>query len=140
MRFLCNRAVLVGILLLVAFESEGQEMLFDVLVPSGGVNVDGSDANLPTQEGDLLLSLVKNPIEMHALVVNDSATQWWSDQTPYRGFYMKPWRQGEFVWFDYTLRKWTVVDEAYTVLDTLTQSFEANDDYHDVHLLDDKDN
>ena len=112
-------------------------MLFDVLVPSGGVNVDGSDANLPTQEGDLLLSLVKNPIEMHALVVNEGATQWWSDQTPYRGFYMKPWRQGEFVWFDYTLRKWTVVDEAYNVLDTLTQSFEANDDYHDVHLLDD---
>ena len=124
-------------MLLAAFKSEGQEMVFDVLVPAGGVNVDGSDANHPVLEGDLLLSLVKNPIEMHAVVVDDSLTQAWSDQTPYRGFYMKPWGQGEFVWFDYTLRKWTVVDEAYNVLDTLTQSFEADDDYHDVHLLDD---
>lgn len=137
MRLLRNCALLFGIMLLAALESEGQEMLFDVLVPAGGVNVDGSYANLPVQDGDLLLSLVKNPIEMHAMVVDENASQTWSDQTPYRGFYMKPWREGEFVWFDYTMRKWTVVDSAYNVLDTLTQSFEANDDYHDVHLLSD---
>ncbi|MGB0149529.1 MAG: hypothetical protein ACPF87_01420, partial [Flavobacteriales bacterium] len=130
MRSICHSVFLIGVMFVAVFESEGQEMLFDVLVPAGGVNVDGSDANLSVLEGDLLLSLVKNPIEMHAMVVSDSLTQAWSDQTPYRGFYMKPWGQGEFVWFDYTLRKWTVVDEAYNVLDTLTQSFEANDDYH----------
>ena len=132
-----NTVVLFGVLFSAIVEAEGQTPLFDVLVPPGGFTADGATADYLVQEGDLLLSLVKNPIEMQALVVDDHANQLWSDQTPYRGFYMKPWRQGEFVWYDYTLRKWTVIDDSYNVLDTLTQSFEANDDYHDVHLLED---
>ena len=71
---------------------------------------------MPVQEGELLLSLVGNPIEMHAVIADEG-------------------QSGEFVWFDYTMRKWTVVDADYNVLDTLTQSFEADDDYHDVQLL-----
>ena len=125
--------------LLVGVQTWGQgdnsEALFDIVVPAGGLNDDGTSAELPVQEGELLLSLVGNPIEMHAVIVDENGGQTWSDQTPYRGFYMKPWRPGEFVWFDYTMRKWTVVDADYNVLDTLTQSFEADDDYHDVQLL-----
>lgn len=125
--------------LLVGVQTWGQggnsEALFDIVVPAGGLNDDGTSAELPVQEGELLLSLVGNPIEMHAVIADENGGQTWSDQTPYRGFYMKPWRPGEFVWFDYTMRKWTVVDAEYNVLDTLTQSFDADDDYHDVQLL-----
>ena len=113
------------------------ETFFDIVIPAGGLNEDGTSAGLAVQEGDLLMSIVDNPIDMHAVAVDENANQVWSSHTPYRGFYMKPWRPGEFVWFDYTMRKWTVVDSDYNVLDTLTQSFEANDDYHDVQLLED---
>ena len=76
------------------------------------------------QEGDLMLSLSRIRLRcLQALVVDDNANHW-VQQTPYRGFYMKPWRQGQFVWYDYTLRKWTVMDDSSTSIDTLTQSFE----------------
>ena len=139
MRIRLTNALLSLATLLVGVQTWGQgdnsEALFDIVVPAGGLNDDGTSAELPVQEGELLLSLVGNPIEMHAVIVDENGGQTWSDQTPYRGFYMKPWRPGEFVWFDYTMRKWTVVDADYNVLDTLTQSFEADDDYHDVQLL-----
>ena len=139
MRIRPTNALLSLATLLVGVQTWGQggnsEALFDIVVPAGGLNDDGTSAELPVQEGELLLSLVGNPIEMHAVIADENGGQTWSDQTPYRGFYMKPWRPGEFVWFDYTMRKWTVVDAEYNVLDTLTQSFDADDDYHDVQLL-----
>ena len=108
-----------------------------VTVPSGGVLPDGTPAGLPVQPGDLLLSLIESPTSMFAGLMNEEAELFWAEQTPFRGFYMKPWRPGEFVWYNYILRKWTVVDDEFTPLDTLTQSFPHDDDYHDVHLFED---
>ena len=108
-----------------------------VLVPAGGMDDEGNPAGLEVQEGDVLLSLVQGPTSMFAALLNDSAQLTWAEQTPFRGFYMKPWKEGEFVWYDYTLRKWTVVDRNWNVLDTLTQTLEPDDDYHDVHLFGD---
>ncbi|MGB1384190.1 MAG: arylsulfotransferase family protein [Flavobacteriales bacterium] len=113
------------------------EVSFDVTVPPGGLLADGAPAGFPVQEGDLLLSLIENPTSMFAGLMNDEAELHWAEQTPFRGFYMKPWKPGEFVWYNYTLRKWTVVDDEFTPLDTLTQSFPDDDDYHDVHLFED---
>ena len=110
---------------------------YEVLVPAGGVLEDGSPANLPVQEGDLLLSLIESPTSMHAALMNEELEMTWSELTPFRGFYMKPWNPGEFVWYNYTLRKWTVVNDEFEPLDTLTQSFPDDDDYHDVHLFED---
>ena len=109
----------------------------EVMVPPGGVLDNGGPADLPVQSGDLLLSLVLSPTSMFAALVNDEANMTWAEQTPFRGFYMKPWAPGEFVWYDYSLRKWTVVDASFTTLDTLTQSFAPDDDYHDVHRFED---
>lgn len=92
---------------------------FDVTVPPGGLLADGEPAGLPFQEGDLLLSLIESPTSMFVGLMNDEAELHWAEQTPFRGFYMKPWKPGEFVWYDYTLRKWTVVDDEFTPLDTL---------------------
>ena len=111
--------------------------IFDVLVPPGGVDSSGAPADLPVQSGDLLLSTVQSPTNMFASVVDEDANMIWAEQTPFRGFYMKPWGPGEFVWFDYSLRKWTVVDGQFNPVDTLTQSFTADDDYHDVHRFED---
>ena len=133
---LCWVSVLIGIA-----DASGQgalgEVGFDVTVPPGGVLPDGSSAGLPVQEGDLLLSLIKSPTAMFSGLMNEEAELHWAEQTPFRGFYMKPWKPGEFVWYNYTLRKWTVVDDEFTPLDTLTQSFPDDDDYHDVHLFED---
>ena len=116
----------------------GQDALpFEVLVPPGGINEFGASAGLPVQEGDLMLSTVQGPTNMFASLINEDAEMIWVEQTPFRGFYMKPWGPGEFVWFDYSLRKWTVVDHELNVLDTLTGTFESDDDYHDVHRFDD---
>ena len=71
------------------------------------------------------------------VLVDDEANMTWAEQTPFRGFFMKPWGPGEFVWYNYALRKWIVVDPNFTTLDTLTQTFVADDDYHDVHRFDD---
>ena len=60
-------------------------------------------ADLPVQSGDLLLSLVQSPTSMFAALVDDEANMTWAEQTPFRGFYMKPWGPGEFVWYDYSL-------------------------------------
>ena len=109
----------------------------EVMVPPGGVLDNGGPADLPVQSGDLLLSLVQSPTSMFAALVDDEANMTWAEQTPFRGFYMKPWAPGEFVWYDYSLRKWTVVDASFTTLDTLTQSFAPDDDYHDVHRFED---
>ena len=117
----------------------GQDALpFEVLVPPGGINALGASAGLPVQEGDLMLSTVQGPTNMFASLINEDAEMIWVEQTPFRGFYMKPWGPGEFVWFDYSLRKWTVVDHELNVLDTLTGTFESDDDYHDVHRFDPK--
>lgn len=109
----------------------------EVMVPPGGVLDNGVPADLPVQSGDMLLSLVQSPTSMFAALVDDEANMTWAEQTPFRGFYMKPWAPGEFVWYDYSLRKWTVVDASFTTLDTLTQSFAPDDDYHDVHRFED---
>ena len=125
----------------VCFTALGQNVAsdidFDVLVPPGGVLMDGSPANLPVQPGDLLLSLIYSPTSMYTGLMDEEMALPWAALTPFRGFYMKPWKPGEFVWYNYTLRKWTVVDTEFTPLDTLTQSFSDDDDYHDVHLFDD---
>ena len=110
---------------------------FDVTDPPGGVLPNGESANLPVEPGDLMLSLIESPTNMFAALMNEEAEVHWAQQTPFRGFYMKPWLPGQFVWYNYTLRKWTVVDDEFTPIDTLTQSFPDEDDYHDVHLFDD---
>lgn len=109
----------------------------DVLVPPGGVLSNGAPANLSVAPGDLLLSPIQSPTSMFHVLVDDEANMTWAEQTPFRGFFMKPWGPGEFVWYNYALRKWTVVDPNFTTLDTLTQTFVADDDYHDVHRFDD---
>lgn len=126
---------------MAAFQGRGQgaldEIGFDVLVPPGGLLADGTPADYPVQPGDLLLSLIESPTNMFSALMNEDAELFWAHQSPFRGFYMKPWGPGEFVWYNYTLRKWTVVDDEFTPLDTLTQSFTYDDDYHDVHRFDD---
>ncbi|MDA0728921.1 MAG: aryl-sulfate sulfotransferase [Bacteroidetes bacterium] len=109
----------------------------EILVPPGGLNADGSSAGLPVDPGDLLLSLIETPTSMFASVMNADAEFVWAEQTPFHGFYMKPWHPGEYVLYDFIMRKWLVVDLDLNPVDTLTQSFQANDDYHDVMLLDD---
>ncbi|MDA0946139.1 MAG: aryl-sulfate sulfotransferase [Bacteroidetes bacterium] len=141
---LCRRgAGVVGMTLMVLVSpcALGQGALGDVgveiLVPPGGLNADGSSAELPVDPGDLLLSLIENPTSMYAAVMNADAEFIWAESTPYRGFYMKPWHPGEYVFYDFIMRKWVVVDLELNPVDTLTQSFQADDDYHDVMLLDD---
>ena len=56
----------------------------------------------------------------------------YAEQTPFRGFYMKPWRPGEFVWYNYVGGGFVNSPP----VDTLTQSFDHDDDYH-VHLFED---
>ena len=109
----------------------------EIMVPPGGLDENGQPAGLPVQSGDVLLSMVQSPTSMHACVMDETSELVYAEQTPFRGFYMKPWRPGEFVWYNYVLRKWTVVDAQFTPLDTLTQSFDQDDDYHDVHLFED---
>ena len=114
------------------------DLHLEIMVPAGGVDENGQPAGLPVQSGDVLLSMVQSPTSMYACVMVDETSELvYAEQTPFRGFYMKPWRPGEFVWYNYVLRKWTVVDSQFTPVDTLTQSFDHDDDYHDVHLFED---
>ena len=110
---------------------------YQITVPPGGLLPDGTPANHPVEPGDLMLNLIGSPTNMFTALMNEEAEVHWAEQTPFRGFYMKPWRPGEFVWYNYLLRKWTVVDDEFTPIDTLTQSFVDDDDYHDVHLFED---
>ena len=109
----------------------------EIIVPPGGVDENGQPAGLPVQSGDVLLSMVQSPTSMYACVMNETSEFVYAEQTPFRGFYMKPWLPGEFVWYNYILRKWTVVDSQFSPVDTLTQSFDHDDDYHDVRLFED---
>ena len=117
----CLRLFLRATLLLMGWEpwlghgsALGQGALDDleleVMVPTGGLLDNGAPANWPVQAGDLLLSLIQSPTSMFATLVDEEANMTWAEQTPFRGFYMKPWGPGEFVWYNYSLRKWTVVD------------------------------
>jgi hypothetical protein len=109
----------------------------EILVPPGGVDENGLPAGLPVQSGDVLLSMIQSPTSMYACVMGETSELVYAEQTPFRGFYMKPWRPGEFVWYNYILRKWTVVDSQFSPVDTLTQCFDHDDDYHDVRLFED---
>ena len=114
-----------------------EDVGYDVLVPPGGLLEDGTSAGLPVEPGDLLLNLIQSPTSMYTALMDEEADLHWAELTPFRGFYMKPWLPGQFVWYNYVLRKWTVVDDEFNTLDTLTQSFVDDDDYHDVHLFED---
>lgn len=126
-----------GTCLETSAQTVADDLEYDVTVPPGGVLADGTPAGYPVEPGDLLLSLIESPTNMFAGLMDEDSDLHWAEQTPFRGFYMKPWLPGQFVWYNYTLRKWTVVDDEFTPLDTLTQSFPDEDDYHDVHLFED---
>ena len=88
----------------------------EIIVPSGGVDENGQPAGLPVQSGDVLLSMVQSPTSMYACVMDATSERCTIDAIS--RFYMKPWRPGEFVWYNYVLRKWTVVDSQFTPKDT----------------------
>ena len=76
---------------------------FDVTVPPGGVLPNGESANLPVEPGDLMLS--NRESDQHVCSFDERGSWRFTElqQTPFRGFYMKPWLPGQFVWYNYTL-------------------------------------
>ena len=75
----------------------------EIIVPPGGVDENGQPAGLPVQSGDVLLSMVQSPTSMHACVMDETSELVYAEQTPFRGFYMKPWRPGAVSYTHLTL-------------------------------------
>ena len=71
------------------------------------------------------------------LIFNEWGELVFSAHTPARGFIFEPWGDDEFVFYDYSIRKWVTIDQNLTPTDTLGLSIIPETDYHDVHRFED---
>ena len=87
--------------------------------------------------GVVVMSPVQNANQIYLCAFDEEGELIFSAHTPARGFIFEPWGDDEFVFYDYSIRKWVTIDQNLTPTDTLGLSIIPETDYHDVHRFED---
>ena len=87
--------------------------------------------------GVVVMSPVQNANQIYLCAFDEDAELAFSAHTPARGFVFEPWGDDEFVFYNYLIRKWVIIDQNLTPTDTLGLSIIPETDYHDVHRFED---
>ena len=87
--------------------------------------------------GAVVMSPVQSANQIYICAFNEEADMIFSAQTPERGFIFEPWGDDEFVFYNYSIRKWVTIDQNLIPTDTLGLSIIPETDYHDVHRFED---
>ncbi|HHZ96842.1 MAG TPA: hypothetical protein EYN67_15120 [Flavobacteriales bacterium] len=106
------------------FESEvlAQILPFSVHITSEGVS-----------PGVTMFSAVQSANQVYLTALNEEAESVFSAHSPVKGFIFEPWGDDEFVFYNYAIRKFVVVDSDLVPTDTLGVDLDSDTDYHDVH-------
>ena len=87
--------------------------------------------------GVVVMAPIQNSNQIYLCAVDEEGELVFSAHTPARGFIFEPWGDDEFVFYNYSIRKWVTVDQDLTPTDTLGLSIIPETDYHDVHRFED---
>lgn len=87
--------------------------------------------------GVVVMAPIQNSNQIYLCAVDEEGELVFSAHTPARGFIFEPWGDDEFVFYNYSIRKWVTVDQNLTPTDTLGLSIIPETDYHDVHRFED---
>jgi len=87
--------------------------------------------------GAIVMAPIQNSNQIYLCAYDEYAEQIFSAHSPVRGFVFEPWGDDEFVFYNYSIRKWVTVDHNLIPTDTLGLSLIPETDYHDVHRFDD---
>ena len=87
--------------------------------------------------GVVVMAPIQNSTQIYLCAVDEEGELVFSAHTPARGFIFEPWGDDEFVFYNYSIRKWVTVDQDLTPTDTLGLSIMPETDYHDVHRFED---
>lgn len=87
--------------------------------------------------GAVVMAPIQNSNQIYLCAVDEEGELVFSAHTPARGFIFEPWGDDEFVFYNYSIRKWVTVDQNLTPTDTLGLSIIPETDYHDVHRFED---
>jgi hypothetical protein len=87
--------------------------------------------------GVVIMAPVQSANQIYLCAFDEDAELVFSSHSPVRGFIFEPWGDDEFVFYNYSIRKWVTVDHNLTPTDTLGLSMIPETDYHDVHRFED---
>ncbi|PCJ82030.1 MAG: hypothetical protein COA49_03455 [Bacteroidetes bacterium] len=87
--------------------------------------------------GVIMFSSIQSANQIYLSAFNEAAEPVFSSHSPVKGFIFEPWGDDEFVFYDYSIRNWVVVDSDLHPTDTLGVNLLSETDYHDVHRYED---
>ena len=87
--------------------------------------------------GVVVMAPVQSANQIFLCALDEDAELVFNAHSPVRGFIFEPWGEDEFVFYNYSIRKWVTVDHNLTPTDTLGLSLIPETDYHDVHRFED---
>jgi len=87
--------------------------------------------------GVVVMAPVQSANQIFLCALDEDAELVFNAHSPLRGFIFEPWGEDEFVFYNYSIRKWVTVDHNLTPTDTLGLSLVPETDYHDVHRFED---
>jgi len=87
--------------------------------------------------GVVVMAPVQSANQIFLCAIDEDAELVFNAHSPVRGFIFEPWGEDEFVFYNYSIRKWVTVDQNLIPTDTLGLSIIPETDYHDVHRFED---
>ncbi|MDA0568641.1 MAG: hypothetical protein O3A35_02770, partial [Bacteroidetes bacterium] len=87
--------------------------------------------------GVVVMAPVQSANQIYLCAFDEEAELVFSSHSPVRGFIFEPWGDDEFIFYNYSIRKWVTIDHNLTPTDTLGVSIIPETDYHDVHRFED---
>jgi hypothetical protein len=87
--------------------------------------------------GIVVMAPVQSANQIFICALDEDAELVFNAHSPVRGFIFEPWGEDEFVFYNYSIRKWVTIDHNLTPTDTLGLSLVPETDYHDVHRFED---
>ena len=87
--------------------------------------------------GVVVMAPVQSANQIFLCALDEDAELVFNAHSPVRGFIFEPWGEDEFVFYNYSIRKWVTVDQNLIPTDTLGLSIVPETDYHDVHRFED---
>ena len=83
--------------------------------------------------GVVVMAPVQSANQIYLCAFDEEAEMVFSSHSPVRGFIFEPWGDDEFIFYNYSIRKWVTIDHNLTPTDTLGVTMIPETDYHDVH-------
>ena len=75
---------------------------------------------------------VQSANQIYLCAFDEEAEMVFSSHSPVRGFIFEPWGDDEFIFYNYSIRKWVTIDHNLTPTDTLGVTMIPETDYYQI--------